>query len=73
MKFKPLKCDPSLWGIEIKDSDGDALEVQTRSDNKKGLFFYTRGPGVMLTKSKALKLAHAIIAELDPENMWVMS
>jgi hypothetical protein len=73
MKFKKLKDvlawadDAPLRGITIKDGDGDIVEAQTRADGKAGLFVWTDTRGVFLTRSKALKLAWAIIEELDPD------
>lgn len=73
MKFK--KFDDEAFGeIAIKDRHGDLLLVQTADDGSdfKGLWFITRrghtgeGTPVMVPRKKALKLAWAIIDELNP-------
>lgn len=74
MKFK-LDRDSGERKITISDSYGDELIVDCGSEDFKfkGLWFSTishdsgAGCAVKVTRGKALKLAYAIIAELDPE------
>lgn len=69
MKFKKIKDERGLRGVEVKDGDSDKLLVQTRYDRKKGLYFETPSLGVMLTRAQALAVARAIIDELNPSQL----
>lgn len=65
MKFKS-RYKGLCKGITIRDrTDGAELVVETREDGKTGLFILSEA-GIFLTKSKALKLAYAILQEMDP-------
>jgi hypothetical protein len=73
MKFKALGYtndkEQPMRGITIIDKAGDELRVETRMDSKSGLFIAAEA-GMLLTKSKALKLAWAMIDELDPTDEY---
>jgi hypothetical protein len=64
VKFKNDNGDLRNITIPCASKDGTELLVQTRADGKKGLFII--GDGVLLSRAKALKLAYAILDELDP-------
>lgn len=70
MKFKHLK-DEQAKELSVLDHGGDTLRLKRFDDEKgrpdKDLYAYINNSvGVRLTKNKALKLAYAILAELDP-------
>jgi hypothetical protein len=52
-------------GLTAVDKDGDALVVEVES-GKRVFIHATESRGVELTRPKALKLAWAIINELNP-------
>jgi hypothetical protein len=64
MKFKKVKGEEGLKRITITDTDGDVLVAETSRWRKDGI--YIRNARCHLSRSKALKLAWAIIGELDP-------
>jgi hypothetical protein len=67
MKFKKLDKDDEYAQLSITDKSGDTLRVETAILGS-GLYVFTNdNVGVRLTKGKALKLAWAIIEELDPQ------
>jgi hypothetical protein len=66
MKFKKNKHNADVKSLPlIADKGGSELTVETRADGKAGLFISTEG-GIYLSRSKALKLAWAMIEELSP-------
>lgn len=71
MKFKKNKAEPGTRYILVKDGCGDTFAVETSSFNDDLWFVVNREESdakfVQLSRNKALKLARAIIAELDPE------
>lgn len=72
MKFKN---HGGVRHLSLKDKFYDKLDVQ-RFDNDKGKpdnkmhFRVNDGVSVMLSKAKALKLAYAIIDELNPDPVY---
>lgn len=69
MKFKKDKaCHAGVRAVELKDRDGDRLTFETSCSFDNTLYARVNGGvGVRLTKGKALKLAYAILAELEPD------
>lgn len=74
MKFKKLPENDEVTGFKVTcaSADGTILRVETRADGKKGLYLGVDSDnaghfvdGVFLSRSKALKLAWAIIDELN--------
>jgi hypothetical protein len=75
MKFKKSKEDRDVKSVRVKDGWGDELILNwLESDND--MFVYVGGSvGVQLKRSKAIKLALAILDELapgqlDPGHTW---
>jgi hypothetical protein len=73
MKFKNEKnTEDAARILTITDKDGDALTVRLYVDGKPQVVVDINDNGafevysVALSRSKALKLAYAIIDELDP-------
>jgi hypothetical protein len=65
MKFKKLKGE-AIRSIVITDFSGDTLKVETAYSEDNSLWFQTNeGSNVQIKRDKALKLAWAIIEELD--------
>jgi hypothetical protein len=60
MKFKKIKGDD----YKFLNTRNPELVIETRADGKPGL--YISAHYVFITRAKALKLAWAIINELDP-------
>lgn len=53
--------------ITAKDKDGDRLTFETSISGDSALYARVNGGvGVRVTRGKALKLAYAILNELDP-------
>jgi hypothetical protein len=69
MKFKKSEFDGDVREIIVKEKGGadSTLVVQTREDGKPGLFINTNDGGIFLTGKQSLKLAWAIIDELNPD------
>jgi hypothetical protein len=65
MKFK-IDIDTGTKCLSVTDSMGDTLTLKHFEGDKCLYAFANGGVGVKLTRSKALKLAWAIINELDP-------
>jgi hypothetical protein len=69
MKFKKSKYDADIREIIVKEKGYPeiTLVVQTRADGKPGLFI--ESSGFFVTPKQALKLAWAIIDELNPDDL----
>ena len=67
MKFKEHR-DIKRLTVKCSEYDGDALIVETREDGHPGL--YVSASGVFLSRKKAIKLALAILDELEPLHTW---
>jgi hypothetical protein len=68
MKFKKDRDDSTVRGLDITDKFGDTLVVRRYAEGgSRGLYVGVNdGEAVFLSRAKALKLAYAIISELDP-------
>jgi hypothetical protein len=66
MTFKKDKEARGSKLLRTKDSFGDELILNWYGDTKRLYVCVNEGCAVQLSRSKALKLAYAIINELDP-------
>jgi hypothetical protein len=71
MKFK--KSGSSCSCLEYLDYAGDSLEIAVRRDDAGGPRVYIKageGGYVSMGRKRAIKLALAILDELDPTSTW---
>jgi hypothetical protein len=67
MKFKKNPNDADCRQISLVDKEGDEFMVQAWSDGGGyDAILYVNGECFGIKRAKALKLAYAIINELDP-------